>query len=193
MRLAGILGVFLVFVLAAGAATLLFTRTASDPTRERGVPVVRGIEASGPRYESIRELVAASDLILTGTVEEVLAGEIEGPPGEEIEHVNTVVSVHDVWRGSMSDATVTVETLKQAFGGPAIEEWREPEQEVLLFLSRSTEPETAGLYILAKTDYSQTAYTLFGDDVRTTASDSLGDLISKLTRPELRERVRENP
>lgn len=179
------------FVVAAGVTGVLVDRRGGDSS-ERGAGAV-GFEASGPRYGTISDLVRASDLIITGTVEEVIPGEVEGPPGEEIHHTNALVRVEDTWKGSASGPVVTVETLSTAFAGPGPEEWREPGENVLLFLSASREPESAGSYILANAAYSQTAYVLFGDDVVQTVSDPLGQVIAGLTRPELRDRVRQRP
>ena len=101
---------------------------------------------------------------------------------------NTVVRVDEILKGSAPSAAVTVKTLELAFGGPGPEEWRKPGERVLLFLSPSRE--TTGLYILANTNYSQTAYIFQGEDVRATVGDRLSEKIAALSLPEVSQAVR---
>jgi hypothetical protein len=150
----------------------------------------RGFVASGPRYSSLEELVAAGHLILTATVEDVLAAGSEGPPGEEISHLDTVVRVGEVWKGSAPGATVTVRTLELAFAGPNAKEWRQHGERVVLFLSPSTENE--GLYIPAKVNYNQTIYVVTDDDLLATfPDDELAQRVAAMTLPQLRRTVRQ--
>lgn len=183
----------LVFVVAA-AATFLGVRSSEDDatTQAEQAQQGTGFAASGPRYETLRELVRVSDLIIVGTVREVLPAQPEGEPPEEIYHVNTVVAVDEVLKGSTGEEAVTVKTLEEAYAGPNGEEWRQQSERVVLFLSPSRE--TPGLYIPANVDYYQTAYVIVGEDlIATLSDDELARQIAGLSLPELRERVRQGP
>lgn len=149
-----------------------------------------GIAASGPLYASLAELVAKTDLVVVGTVEEVLPPEIieAEDPQYPTREFNTVVRVDEVLKGS-APASVTVNTLELAFGGPGSAEWRQPGERVLLFLSPSRE--TDGVHILANTNSSQTAYEIRGEDLVATIRDPLSNRIAALPLPELRGAVRE--
>lgn len=183
---AAVAGLFVVFVVVA-AATFVGLRSGQDhPGGEPNETLRGGFAASGPRYTTLRKLVSVSDLIITGSVQEVSPPEPEGEPPEEIHHVNTVVHVDEVWKGSAPGEMVTVKTLALAYE----EEWRQQGEQVVLFLSPSRE--TAGLYIPANIDYYQTAYIVAGEDlIATLPDDVLARQIAALSRPELRERVRQ--
>lgn len=178
-------GLLLVFVIAAGA-TFVGLRSDQDDRGEPNGSIRGGFAASGPRYNTLRELVLVSDLIIAGSVQEVSPPEPEGERPEEIYHVNTVVNVDEVWKGSAPGETVTVKTLELAYEV----EWRQQGEQVVLFLSPSSE--TPGLYIPANVDYYQTAFMIAGQDlIATFPDDVLARQIAAMSRSELRERVRQ--
>jgi hypothetical protein len=183
---AALAGLLIVFI-AAASATFVGLRSGKDDPRGEPYEATRGgFAASGPRYTTLRELVSVSDLIITGSVQEVSAPEPEGEPPEEIYHVNAVVDVDEVWKGSAPGEMVTVKTLELAYE----KEWRRQGEQVLLFLSPSRE--TPGLFIPANVDYYQTAYMVAGKDlIATLPNDALARQIAAMSRSELRERVRE--
>lgn len=148
-------------------------------------------EASGPRYASLAELVIKSDLVVVGTVQEVLPPEVIEAEDPEFptRTVNTVVRVDETLKGSAPGGVVTVETLELAFREPGPEEWREPGERVLLFLTPSREPETPELFILANTNYSQTAYVIQGEDVVATVDDELSEEVGALSLADVRQAI----
>ncbi len=151
-----------------------------------------GIMASGPSFRSLDQMVATADLVVIGTVTDVRPGEVTaaGTP-EEVRDLNTVVSVDEVLKGPAPEGPVVVKTLELAYSGPYAKEWRRPGERVLLFLSRSREKETPGLYIVAAISYDQTAYILRGDDLVATLRDPLSERVTSLSLPELRREVEE--
>lgn len=185
---AALTGFLLVFVIAAGATFVGLRSDQDDRRGELNGSMRGGFAASGPRYNTLRELVSVSDLIIAGSVQEVSPPEPEGEPPEEIYDVNTVVNVDEVWKGSAPGETVTVKTLELAYE----EEWRQQGEQVVLFLSPSRE--TPGLYIPANVDYYQTAFMIAGQDlIATLPDDVLARQIAAMSRSELRERVRQEP
>jgi hypothetical protein len=177
-------------VIASAGATatgIILTSDADQVSAPRGP--VAGFEASGPRYASLPELVAKTDLVVVGTVQEVLPPKvIEAEDPEFPTRVfETVVRVEEALKGSAPSGVVTVKTLELAFSGPGAEEWREPGDRVLLFLSPSRE--SRGLHILANTNYSQTAYLIQGKDLVAAVDDPLGKQVAALSVAELRQAV----
>lgn len=144
-----------------------------------------GFQASGPTFLSLDELVKESDLVVVGTVTEVLPGEVDaaGTP-EAQEHLNTVVRVEEVLKGAISSDVVTVKTLQLAYARPYME-WRQPGERVLLFLSPSRE--TPELYIIPS--HSQSAYILRSSDIVATVDQRLSNRVASLSLPELRRAV----
>ena len=148
--------------------------------------------ASGTAFESLPELLAQSELVVSGTVEKVLPGELEpdegpgpGPGPHPIRHVNAVARVEESLKGSAALDTVVIKTLEDAFAnGSELKDWREPGQRVLVFLSPSKEE--PGLYIPTWTaeggpDYLQTIYTIRDEgDLAATSDDPLAARIAAL-------------
>lgn len=145
-------------IVTAFVLIALFLGNGNEPQASRAV--APSFHATGPHYASLVELIQASDLIVTGTVQEVRAGETEAiGTREEIHHTEAVVAIERVLKGQAPpDGRVTVETLKGAFAGPNAVEWRAQGADVLLFLSPSREGEPH--HILANTNYSETAYLI---------------------------------
>jgi hypothetical protein len=164
----GVAGAVAGVVLTGGSDQNTDTNQATTPP-----PPPRGIETSGPTFGSLDELVANSDLILVGTVQEVRLGPVhedleptdpafrlregevvDDPPGGDeypTRDLNTVVAVEDVLKGSSPTATVTVATLENAYGGGVNPtDWRQPGVRVVAFLSR--DPEGRPLYIASYVD-----------------------------------------
>lgn len=173
-------------------------------------------------FDSLDQIVATSDLVVTGTVVEVLPGEIEGaetfevtagyseepnaleieameaPPEkssatgvEEIRHLNAVVEIDESLKGSAPTDTATVETLELAYSSPT--EWREPGQRVLLFLSRSREPEKPAQFYVP-INHDQSVYILQNNDLVATVSDPampFSENIARLSLLQLRLKVEE--
>jgi hypothetical protein len=174
--------------LVALSAFLVLTAR-DDPQQPQRGGAIAGFASSGPHYGSLAELTAKSNLVVLGTVKEVVPGEIDaaGTP-EAVEHTNTAVRIDEVLKGSASSDVVTVKTLDVAFGLPNATEWRSPGTRVLLFLSPSRE--TAGLHILANTNYSQTAYVVEGENVALTLPDAVSERIATLSVGEIRQVVK---
>ncbi len=188
----------------------------STPSNE---PLAAGFE-SELMFSSLDEMVAASDLVMVGTVTEVRPGQVtviardaapSYPEGtnaaesqeeitqaspeelvEEVRDLNTVVRVDNALKGSPPEDSVTVTTLDYAYGGPQSTEWRKPGEHVLLFLSRSTE--TPGLYIPAEASYEQAVYVLQGSDIvapTTDPDEPVNARVTSLSLPELIVAVRD--
>lgn len=182
-------------------------------------PLAVGFE-SELMFGSLDEMVAASDLVMVGTVTEVRPGQVtvitrdaapsypegtdtaggqeeitEASPEElveEIRELDTVVSVDNALKGSPPEDFVTVTTLDYAYGGSQSMEWRKPGERVLLFLSRSTE--TPGLYIPAEASYEQAVYILQGSDIvapTTDPDEPVNARVTSLSLPELIVAVRD--
>lgn len=78
-------------------------------------PSSQGTAAAEFWFESLPEMVATSDVAILGTVVDVRDGTTEGPPGEEIQHLDTVIKVDESFYGSIeASTTLTVQTLKFA-------------------------------------------------------------------------------
>lgn len=106
----------------------------------------QGTAAAEFWFESLPEMVATSDVAILGTVVDVRDGTTEGPPEEEIQHLDTVIKVDESFYGSIeASATLTVQTLK--FVAPE-REWREVGARVLAFLKQSPDPEDEGRYYM---------------------------------------------
>lgn len=189
-RVAVALASFILIAAGATAAGIILTKDADRVTAPPG-PRAGGFEASGPRYASLPELVAKTDLIVVGTVQEVVVGKVFPDPAGEFptRDLNTTVRVDEVLKGSAPSGVVTVVTDELAFSGPGPEEWRRPAERVLLFLSPSREPDTPEVHILANTNYYQTAYVIQGEDLVVTLGDPLSERIATLTLAELRKAV----
>jgi hypothetical protein len=171
-----VVGVAAVMLVVGGAIAGFLLNTDTDQATTPPPPP-GGIEASGPIFGSLDELVANSDLILVGTVQEVQLGPAEGfddegegdlqlrpdeivddhaPEGPEEEYptrdLNTVIAVDDVLKGSTPTNTVTVATLELAYGRGVNDptDWRQPDVRVVAFLSKS--PEERPVYIPSYVD-----------------------------------------
>jgi len=190
-RLGVVLAGLVLVAIGAAAAGIVLTSDA-DPVATPQEPPA-GFAASGPLYESLPQLAAKTDLVIVGTVEDVLPPRVieAEDPEYPTRDLDTVVRVDEVFKGSAPSGVVTVTTYELAFGWPGSVEWRESGKRVLLFLSPSRE--TSGLHILANTNSSQTAYVIDGGDIRATVADSLGQRVAALSLPEIREAVRAAP
>jgi hypothetical protein len=184
-----VLGAVALLVVVAAAGILI--RSDEDEVGPRRGPT-GGFSASGTYYTSPAELMAKSELVVTGTVHQVVAGRVipdEGGGPYPTRYLDTVVAVDEVLKGSPAD-TVVVMTLELAFGGQA--EWRKPGEGVLLFLSASTQE--PGLFILSNDGdgpaYGQAAYMLRDEDVIAITDDEIAERVAALSVPELRERAR---
>jgi hypothetical protein len=159
-------------------------------------PAPAGFAAHGIAYQTVLELVRASDLILIGTVDETrVAKEIgEGPEDQFPTRIlQTTVAVEELLLGSGSESSVVVATDELAFRGPGIEDWRESGQRVLLFLTGSRDPNEPDVYVPANLAYLQTAYFAVGEELDMTVGgdiEGLSQRIAAMRVPDLRERVR---
>src|SRR3990172_5352121 len=74
-------------------------------------------------FESLPEMVATSDVVVLGSLVDVRDGTIEGPPGQEIEHLDAVLDVQETLYASADESSpLTIQTLKFVCPG---REWRE--------------------------------------------------------------------
>jgi hypothetical protein len=130
-------------------------------------------------FETLPQMVATSDVVFLGTVVEVRDGTTEGPPGEEIEHLDAVVRVDEALFGLIDEsATLTVQTLK--FVEPE-REWREVGATVLAFLKQSPDREDEGRYYLN--------LVVDGDILGAVEGDRLSDEIASMSIEEVREAI----
>jgi len=136
-------------------------------------------------FETLPQMVATSDVVFLGTVVEVRDGTTEGPPGEEIEHLDAVVRVDEALFGLIDEsATLTVQTLK--FVEPE-REWREVGATVLAFLKQSPDREDEGRYYLMN---DQSLYLVVdGDILGAVEGDRLSDEIASMSIEEVREAI----
>lgn len=191
-RLVWTLVALTIFGTSFGGA-LLYGGGSETDERPRA-PIAGGFSADGPVYESLHGLVAESDLIVMGTVEDSFIGKVhdDDPTGQfPSRDLHTVVRVEELLKGSKPGDEITVVTIELAFAGPNLDDWREPGDRVLLFLTRSSE--TPGAFILANINYLQTAYSIQGDDVGTTIggdTTGLAERISALSLVDLRRAIR---
>lgn len=166
-------------LLGAGTVGYFGFMYADRPGRDADNKPVGGFAASGPRYQNLAELLAASGIVLKGTVEGVAAATSVGPPEEAIWLRSAIVRVEEVWKGSITGPTVTVRTLELAYTGPRDEEWRQQGTRVVLLLSPSRD--VPGTYIPAATNYAQTIYVIKESDlVPAVAGDPLATRVAEL-------------
>jgi hypothetical protein len=178
---------FLVVLAAAG----ILIRSDDNEVGPRRGPA-GGIEASGTYYTSLAQLMAKSELVVTGTVQQVVVGEVVAEPADDeypTRWLDTTLMVDEVLKGSPSD-TLVVETLELAFGDRS--EWRKRGERVLVFLSPSREE--PGLFILSNDgsgpNYEQAAYMLRDEDVIAITDDEIAERVAALSLSELREKAR---
>ena len=184
-----ILGAAALLVVVAATGILMRSDENEAGPRRRSAG---GLEASGTYYSSPDELVTKTELVVTGTVQEVVVGEVVAEPGDDeypTRWLDTTLIVDEVLKGPSSD-TVVVQTLELAFGGRA--EWRKPGERVLLFLSASREEPS--LFILSNDGdgpaYGQAAYIVRDEDVIATTDDVVAERVAALSLAELRQRAR---
>jgi hypothetical protein len=138
------------------------------------------------QYQTVREIVANSDLVVMGTVQEVAPGYVEpDEQGFPTRYLNTVIKVDETWKGTPAD-TITVATNDLAYGNPGGgSEWRGPGVRVVAFLSLG-DSGPPGLFY--PTD-EQGIYVLSGDALVPTVRTSLSDQIAAVSIEELRQAV----
>lgn len=200
---------------AAAATTVVALRSISgDRAREQAAAERRGGDAVAPpapafaghgiAYSNVGELIRASDLILIGTVQETIVARVigEGPDDQFPTRIlHTTVAVEEELRGAAPKSSVVVSTPELAFQGPGVEDWREPgvedwrqpERRVLLFLTRSPDPNDPDVYVPANLAYLQTTFFAVGDEIEMTVGGDVNGLsqrIAAMRVPELRERAR---
>lgn len=136
-------------------------------------------------FRSLPKMVATTDVTILGTVVDVRDGTKEGPPGEEIEHLDVSIRVDDAFFGSVSEnTTLTVQTLK--FVAPE-REWREVGSTVLAFLNLSPDPIDAGRYYV-ETD--QCVYLVEGTDIQTAVEgDPLSEEVAAMSIGQFRSEM----
>lgn len=150
-------------------------------------------DCHGEDYETLEELVTESDLIIMGTVGDSRVAEVRDKNDEfPTRTVHTTVAVDEVLKSSGSHAEVVVSTQELGFGGPGVDEWREPGRRVILFLTPSLE--TAGVYVPSNQAYFQAAYIVRGEDLEITVASGadvygLNRRVAAMTVSELRDKV----
>jgi hypothetical protein len=165
---------------AGGAAA----RMVIDSAPEKAPPPAY---AGFTRYQTLLEIVANSDLVVVGTVQEVAVGEaIPSEDGFPTQYLNTVLKVDEAWKGSPGD-TVTVATIDVAYGNPGVgSEWRQPGVRVVAFLA----PGDSGPPGLFYPSDEPAIYVLSGDQVIPTVQAPLSTQIAAMSFQELSEAVR---
>lgn len=145
-----------------------------------------GFAASGPMFDSIDELAAASDLIVVGAVEGVQVGEELPNEGEATptRRLNAVLDVQTVLKGSVPREGLTVATLELAYAAPQAgsgSDWRQPGTRVVAFLVASSEGATgnAGEPLFFPTSYPQSFYVVEGESLRAAYQESDEALLSE--------------
>lgn len=191
----------------AAATTVVALRSISgDRAREQAAAERRGGDAVAPpapafaghgdAYTNVGQLIRASDLILIGTVEDSVVAEVVGEGPDDAfptRTLHTTIAVEEELRGAAPDSRIVVRTDELAFRGPGIEDWRQPERRVLLFLTRSSEVDRPGFYVPANLAFLQTAFFARGDEIEMTVGGDVNGLsqrIAAMRLPELRERAR---
>lgn len=187
-------------LLSAGAAARILLGSEIQPQLPPRTADEPGGAAAQPpayvgfvQYQTLAQLVVNSDVIVVGTVDEVLPGPVipdeGGDPRFDTRYVNTTLTVDETWKGTVSD-TVTVTTNELAYGNPGGgSEWREPGVRVIAFLV-PTDSDTADPSLIVTADEAG-IYIVRGDIVVPTVSGttSIGEEISGFSMEELRERV----
>ena len=146
----------------------------------------------------MNELVRASHLILIGTAQETRVAEVisEGADDEfPTRTLHTTVAVEEVLGTSKPKGCVVVSTDELAFRSPGIQDWREGGRRVLLFLTRSPDPNDPGVHVVANLTPFQAAYFVVGNELEITVPpgtdvDGLNRRIAAMSLPDLRERVK---
>ena len=175
----------------------------APPPKDRPAPEATGglwtrpsegtCDCHGHDYETLNELVTESDLIVLGTVgESRVADVIDGSSEFPTRPIHTTVAVNEVLKGSTDSEQIVVSTDELGFGGPGVEEWREPGRRVLLFLTSSLE--TEDVYVPSNLAYFQTAYVATGENLEITVAPGadvyrLNHRVAAMTLSEARERI----
>jgi hypothetical protein len=130
-------------------------------------------------------MVATSDVVVLGTVVEVRDGTIEGPPGQEIEHLDALLDVQETMYGSVDESSpLKVQTLKFVSSDT---EWREIGTTVLAFMRLSTDPDAEGTYYPVN---DQSIYLVTGIDLQATVdADPFSKGVAKMTLDEIRVEI----
>jgi hypothetical protein len=131
-------------------------------------------------FQSLPRMVAKADLVISGSVQALQSASI-GPPGEEAQFTDAIVTVEDRLRGS-TPATVTVRTVElQDYEV----EWRQEGERILAFLVQGSGPD-AGVYGPLN---SQAVFILEGDRVEATVADEFAEEVAGMTFPQLRGEI----
>lgn len=161
-------------------------RVSDSPESPRGTaqpPAYAGFT----QYQTLREMVANSELVVVGTVQEVTPG-YEEPSEDEFptRYLNTVLKVEETWRGTPAE-TITLATNELAYGNPAGgSEWRSPGVRVVAFLVPG-DSGPSGLFYPAD---EPGIYVVNADQVDATVrGTTVGDQIASMTLEELRQAV----
>lgn len=185
-----------VSLIAIGVAAGVLAGSDDDQAGSPAGPSA-SFDARGTYYESEAQLFATTDLVVTGTVKEVTEGRTLKDDDEfPTRYLNTVVEVGDALKGPGSAGTVVVETRDLAFGDAGgQEEWRQPGESVILFLSPSKDE--PGLYTLSNSgegpNYEQATYLLEGDELLATGHDPIAEEVASKSVPELEQAIQETP
>lgn len=192
LRLASFALAGLVLLASGTAARILISGSVGEGARvSNSLPA--GGKAQPPAYagftqsQTLRELVANSELVVVGTVQEVTPGYEE--PSEDAfptRYLNTVLKVEETWRGTPAE-TITLATNELAYGNPGGgSEWRSPGVRVVAFLVPG-DSGPSGLFYPAD---EPGIYVVNGDQVDATVrGTTVGDQIASMTLEELRQAV----
>lgn len=177
-------------ILALSLALLLAGCTADSERVDSGFRTVPGGFSARERFyfESLRDAVRATDLLVLGTVEEVRPGPPDGPPGEEVYYTEALVRVNELWHGKGVNKgdVLPVETLEtQTYSL----DWHTAGATVLLALSQGDDP-ARGLYYPTN---SQFVFVVDGQNLSATQTDRFAELVARMTLEEVKDKVQKGP
>lgn len=180
-------------LVVSGAAARLAIRSVGERATTREAPPSSGQAVPPPayagylQYQTLPEIVTGSDLVVVGTVQEVVPGYVEpSEDGFPTRYLNTVLKIDELWKGSVAE-TVTVATIDVEYGSlGGGSEWRTPGTRVVAFLLPG-DSGPSGLFYPAD---EQGIYMLSGDTLVPTApGTSLSDRIAAMSLEQLRQAV----
>jgi hypothetical protein len=157
-----------------------------DPT-----PDAVEVAASGPRFASVDELVAASDLVVIGHVERVAGGRVLTDPTDPTAGIRTQLAdltVEEVLKGEPTEDVVLEEEAELLDGRPITIDGTSPSDagdRGVYFLIASTEADAPYHALVGP----QGRYLIDGDSLRTTARDPVSTAIAARGLDALRRAV----
>ena len=149
------------------------------------------VESSAPRFDDLRSLAAAADLVVVGGVDRVGPGRVVTAPDDPETGIRTQladVSVDEVLAGSEVDAVVLEEEAELLDGTPIAVDGAPPVEtgeEGVWFLIRSPDPELPYVAVVGP----QGRYRLDGDALEPVVPDALTEEVAALGLDGLRREL----